>query len=686
MRQLKGAILAASLVILTSRSVLATGGSVSPSLTAAPPTISCTGTTTVTLTIDGVSPPPGQVPVDVMLVLDRSGSMGGTPINSMKNAANSFVNTMDTSDGALDNNITTSRVGLVSFASTATLGAALTNNAATVHTAINALVAGGTTDIADGVTLGAAQLSGGTAKDVLILMTDGVANDGTNPVAAANAAKAAGIEVFTIGLGNGINVAQLQAMATDLSHYYQAPTPAQLEGIFNQIATGIAGPAATSLSFYADPSADFVVTGVSATMGTPNPSPGLFSWTLDELRTESVTITYTLQHTGATNGTKTVHQSAVLTYTDSDGSVHSVPYNGLSVDVEGCNNPPTADAGPDQTVPQDLSGLASVTLDGSGSSDDGAVAPLTYEWFDGATSLGTGVTLMHSFPLGMYVVTLKVYDGQYEDTDDVTITVTDPYAPTTTASLAGTMGMNSWYTSDVTVTLAAVDNTGGSGVQDTLFSVDAGAQTTYSGPFAVTGDGVHTVDYYSRDTAGNVESTQSVSFMIDSTPPAVTVTSPMSQAYSDDTMLPVSWTASDATSGIDTESATLDGVPVANGDTLDLSTLALGPHTVVVTATDMAGHSTSVTVEFEVMVTYDGLEALKHRFFEMGLIKNQGIVTSLDQKLRAAKAAHERGQYGTEDNILQAFISEVEAQAGSGVLEPAVSKMIEDAQWLMDHN
>jgi hypothetical protein len=70
----------------------------------------------------------------------------------------------------------------------------------------------------------------------------------------------------------------------------------------------------------------------------------------------------------------------------------------------------------------------------------------------------------------------------------------------------------------------------------------------------------------------------------------------------------------------------------------------------------------------------------------MGLIKNQGIVTSLDQKLDAAQAAHNRGQYATEDNILSAFISEVNAQAGTGILEPAVTCLIRDAQWLQSHN
>lgn len=761
-RRLKASLLSASLVLLAAgQPVWAAAGTVSSSISATSP-IQCNAATTVTLTIDGVSPPPSQVAVDVMLVLDRSGSMGGAAMTSLKNAANSFVNTMDSNDGSLDGNITTSRVGMVSFSSTATLGQALTNDANAVHTAINALVASGTTAIGDGVNLGATQLSGGTAKDVMIVMTDGQNNAGANPLTAASAAKAAGVELFTIGLGSSVNAAQLQAMATDPAHYYQAPTPDQLEGIFQQIATGVAGPAATGLTYSVQAAPGFAITSSSATKGTVSNTAGTLDWSLNELRTESLTITYTMQHTASSGGVMPVHSAATLSYTDDGGAAQSVSYTSLTVDVQGCNQPPTANAGADQTVPQDLSGTAAVTLDGSGSTDDGQIMPLTYSWYEGATLLGSGPMLNVSLPLGSHTITLTVHDGEYSASDDVSITVTDPFPPTTTATLAGTLGDNGWYRSDVTVSLSAVDNPGGSGVQDTRIDADGGGFSLYTAPVTVSGDGTHTVTYLSSDNAGNAEAPQSVTIMIDATSPEIsaaqapaanangwnnadvtvtytcsdatsgiasctgpqvvstegagivvsgtavdnagntagtsmtvnldktgpdlTVGSPMAGEYADDAMLNIAWTAADALSGVASESATLDGAPIANGAVVDLSTLAMGTHTFVVTATDMAGNTTSITVVFEVKVTYDSLEALKHRFYELGLIKNQGIVTSLDQKLRAAKAAHERGQYGTEDSILAAFIAEVEAQAGKGIFDPATTKLMADGQWLMDHN
>lgn len=91
------------------------------------------------------------------------------------------------------------------------------------------------------------------------------------------------------------------------------------------------------------------------------------------------------------------------------------------------NNPPTANAGMDQTVECDTTS-DSVTLDGTGSSDpDGDI--LTYSWtgaFGTASGAGPAVTL----PVGVHTVTLTVDDGNGgTDSDDVVITVVDTTAP-----------------------------------------------------------------------------------------------------------------------------------------------------------------------------------------------------------------------------------------------------------------
>ena len=87
----------------------------------------------------------------------------------------------------------------------------------------------------------------------------------------------------------------------------------------------------------------------------------------------------------------------------------------------------------------------------------------------------------------------------------------DTTPPTTTIKLGGDMS-GDVFTSDVTVTLAATDTE--SGVNYTKYKVDDGAWTEYSDPFVVSGNGGHTVAFYSADIAGNTEEEKSSTFTI----------------------------------------------------------------------------------------------------------------------------------------------------------------------------
>jgi hypothetical protein len=80
---------------------------------------------------------------------------------------------------------------------------------------------------------------------VLILLTDGRSNPrpAEEAVARAAAAKAAGVTVFTIGLGADVEAGALAAIASRPEWYYGAPDGEALVEIYRQIAVALPCPA-----------------------------------------------------------------------------------------------------------------------------------------------------------------------------------------------------------------------------------------------------------------------------------------------------------------------------------------------------------------------------------------------------------------------------------------------------------
>jgi hypothetical protein len=119
-------------------------------------------------------------------------------------------------------------------------------------------------------------------------------------------------------------------------------------------------------------------------------------------------------------GTHTV----TLTVTDDQGATDT---DEVVITVEAApagNQPPTANAGPNQTVTDaDDGGDEDVTLDGSGSTDsDGTIA--SWVWTESAVQIATGESPTATFGVGTHTVTLTVTDDQgATDTDNVVITV-----------------------------------------------------------------------------------------------------------------------------------------------------------------------------------------------------------------------------------------------------------------------
>lgn len=160
----------------------------------------------------------------------------------------------------------------------------------------------------------------------------------------------------------------------------------------------------------------------------------------------------------------------------------------------------------------------------------------------------------------------------------------DSSAPTTTATRSGTAGTNSYYKGAVRITLSVSDPDDGADTLTTHYTTDGADSGVYTTPFTISGDGTHTVTFFSVDSAGNTEALQTLTIKIDATPPSLTfgtpTPAPNASGYSSATVS-IPYTTTDSTSGIATSAP---GSPVLfSGE---------GKYqTQIVTVTDNAGNS-----------------------------------------------------------------------------------------------
>ena len=291
-------------------------------------TIDCGGTFDVILTL-GAQPDITDNPTDIVLILDRSGSMQQS-LPALKNAANVFIDIIDEStDGVQDGNIGGgSRIGVVSFSSQATQDTQLITSVATLKASVNGLSAGGDTNHADAFTKALALFDPQSANaKVMVMVTDGVTTTGANANVVASAAKAAGVTIYVIGLsGNGgIDEAALRQWSSQPNDEFVsiAPSDAELEAIFGQLAQTIASPGATNVVINENLSDCFRILSVSTpTRGTAMLlDENHLQWLIPELgvtEPEEAVLRFTAEHLGNCSGLVAVNAS--IDYDDAQGN------------------------------------------------------------------------------------------------------------------------------------------------------------------------------------------------------------------------------------------------------------------------------------------------------------------------------------------------------------------------------
>lgn len=170
----------------------------------------------------------------------------------------------------------------------------------------------------------------------------------------------------------------------------------------------------------------------------------------------------------------------------------------------------------------------------------------------------------------------------------------DPNLPQVASTVTGTEGANGWYVSPVTITLSVTG-----GTSPTIrYRIDSGPWTTYANSFQIP-EGRHHVQYQGVNGNGSFGSSRNEYFEIDTTAPIVT-------ANAGDIVLapdaPLTWTGSDALSGIAGYEVSVDGGSswiIGSRPRIDGPWTA-GPHAAIVRANDGAGNVATTAITFRV--------------------------------------------------------------------------------------
>lgn len=264
------------------------------------------------------------------------------------------------------------------------------------------------------------------------------------------------------------------------------------------------------------------------------------------------------------------NQSVIGTATDAAGNSSQATDGGISVD---------------KTAPE-LSGAPITAHNGSG----WYAGNVTIRWtasdaLSGLAGLPTDDVLTGE---GSNVCASKTVTDVAGNSTTATLCVAiDRTPPTTLVSVPDPL-LSGWYAGPVQVTLTASDPL--SGVAATHYSVDGGAAQSYSGSFAFSQRGIHTIRFWSTDRAGHVEDANApghaVTLKIDGVPPTIEGSrSPDGNGFGwNNTPVTAEFVCSDAESGI---ASCTSPVPVRN----EGAGQSVGGH-----AVDNAGNTASTTV------------------------------------------------------------------------------------------
>ena len=235
-----------------------------------------------------------------------------------------------------------------------------------------------------------------------------------------------------------------------------------------------------------------------------------------------------------------------------------------------------------------ITGQTSILVTGTVSDSVAVVSGVTV---NGVTASVSGGTFSASVPLAEGDNTITVVGTNHVglSTTKTVSGIRDTISPSIsiTAPTAGQMVEEATFTVTGTV---SDEHLSGVTVNGTAAAVDGG---TFSLEITLT-EGPNSITATATDTAGNT-ATATGSVLLDTLPPALTVTSPEVNLVTNHPSITVSGTASDSGSGVDEVTVNGTAAPITGGSFSKSLTLSEGTNTVTVSATDKMGHVTTIT-------------------------------------------------------------------------------------------
>lgn len=174
-------------------------------------------------------------------------------------------------------------------------------------------------------------------------------------------------------------------------------------------------------------------------------------------------------------------------------------------------------------------------------------------------------------------------------------------APTASARLTNNKPTIKWKVTDddsgVAESTVSIKIDSGTAITTgfTKTAITGGYEFSYT-PSTALADGSHTITFNAKDNDGNAATQKTVTFVVDTVAPTLTITSPNDNIKVNQATCVVSGTTNDATSS--PVSVTINGTSVtvgADGSFRKSITLNEGTNTITIVATDSAGKSTTVT-------------------------------------------------------------------------------------------